>query len=125
MRFSQLLSLLAILGLDFPLKLLLRDYLMLILHLSTHSARALPFLILVVTFPIYSHLTSNIRKFSKTYKIFAIAILIRVKVGLEFSVLFSLSRYIFLFIFPFFFPVSIIFIYIYIYISAVIIFCFM
>ena len=122
MRFSQLLSLLAILGLDFPLKLLLRDYLMLILHLSTHSARALPFLILVVTFPIYSHLTSNIRKFSKTYKIFAIAILIRVKVGLEFSVLFSLSRYIFLSIFLFF--LYLLFLFIYIYISAVMIFCF-
>ena len=122
MCFSQLLSLLAILGLDFPLKLLLRDYLMLILHLSTHSARALPFLILVVTFPIYSHLTSNIRKFSKTYKIFAIAILIRVKVGLEFSVLFSLSRYIFLSIFLFF--LYLLFLFIYIYISAVMIFCF-
>ena len=122
MRFSQLLSLLAILGLDFPLKLLLRDYLILILHLSTHSARALPFLILVVTFPIYSHLTSNIRKFSKTYKIFVIAILIRVKVGLEFSVLFSLSRYIFLSIFLFF--LYLLFLFIYIYISAVMIFCF-
>jgi len=113
MRFSQPLSLLAIPGLDFPLKLPLHDYSMLISHLSAHFARALLFLISVVTFPIPSHLTSGMRKFSKICKTFAIVILIRVKVGLEFTVLFSFSRYIFLSIFPFF-PVSIIFIYIYI-----------
>ena len=82
-------------------------------HLSAHFMRALPFLISVVTFPILSHLMSSMRKFSKIYTISAIAILIRVKVGLEFTVLFSLSRYIFLSVFLFF-PVSIIFIYIYI-----------
>ena len=114
MHFSQPLSLLAIPGLDFPLKLPLHDYSMLISHLSAHFARALPFLILVVTFPIHSHLTSSMCKFSKTCKTSAIAILIRVKVGLEFTILFSLSRYIFLFVFFPFFPVFIIFIYIYI-----------
>jgi len=113
MLILQPLSLLAIPGLDFPLKLLLHDYSMLISHLSAHFMRALPFLISVVTFPILSHLMSSMRKFSKIYTISAIAILIRVKVGLEFTVLFSLSRYIFLSVFLFF-PVSIIFIYIYI-----------
>ena len=113
MLFSQPLGLFAIPGLDFSLKLPLHDYSMLISHLSTHFARALPFLISVVTFPIPSLLTSGMRKFSKICKTSAIAILIKVKVGLEFTVLFSLSRYIFLSVFPFF-PVSIIFIYIYI-----------
>jgi len=113
MRFLQPLSLLAIPGLDFPLKLPLRDHLMLISHLFAHFTRALLFLISVVTFPIHSHLTSGMCKFSKTCKTSAIAILIRVKVGLEFTVLFSLSRYIFLSVFPFF-SVSTIFIYIYI-----------
>ena len=80
---------------------------------DAYFARALPFLISVVTFPIPSLLTSGMRKFSKICKTSAIAILIRVKVGLEFTVLFSLSRYIFLSVFLFF-PVSIIFIYIYI-----------
>jgi len=112
MRFLQPLSLLAIPGLDFPLKPPPRDYSMLISPLSAHSARALPFLISVVTFLIHSHLTSNMHKFSRTCKTSMITILIRVKVGLEFTVLFSLSRYIFLSIFLFF-PVSIIFIYIY------------
>jgi len=116
MRFSQPLSLLAIPGLDFPLKPPLRDYSTLISPLSTHSARALPFLISVVTFLIHSHLISNMRKFSKTCKTSAIAILIRVKVGLEFTVLFSLSRYLFLSIFCIY--------YFYLYISAVMIFHF-
>jgi len=116
-RFSQLLSLLAIPGLDFPLKPPPRDYSMLISPLSAHSVRALPFLISVVTFPIHSRLTSDMRKFSRTCKTSAIAILIRVKVGLEFTFLFSLSRYIFLSVFPIF-SVSIIFIYIYIYLCC-------
>ena len=107
MRFSQLLSLLVIPGLDFPLKLLLHDYSMLISHLSAHFMRVLSFLISVVTFLIHSPLTSGMRKFSRTCKIFVIAILIRVKVRLEFTVLFSL-----------FFLVSIIFIYIYIYLCC-------
>ena len=81
---------------------------------DAHFVRALLFLISVVTFPIHSHLTSSMCKFSKTCKTSAIAILIRVKVGLEFTILFSLSRYIFLFVFFPFFPVFIIFIYIYI-----------
>jgi len=68
---------------------------MLILHLSAHSIRALPFLISVVTFLIYSHLISNMHKSFKTCSLFVISILIRVKVRLEFSILFSLSRYIF------------------------------
>jgi len=68
---------------------------MLISHLSAHSARALPFLISVVTFLIHSHLTSDMRKSFKTCSLFTINILIRVKIRLEFSVLFSLSRYIF------------------------------
>ena len=68
---------------------------MLILHLFAHSARALPFLISVVTFLIHSHLISDMHKSFKTCSLFAIGILIRVKVGLEFSILFSLSRYIF------------------------------
>jgi len=38
---------------------------------------------------------SDMCKSFKTWSLFAIGILIRVKVGLEFSVLFSLSRYIF------------------------------
>jgi len=114
MCFLQPLSLLTIPGLDFPLKLPLHDYLMLILHLSAHSMRTLLFLISVVTFLIHSYLMSDMRKFSRIYKIFAIAILIRVKVRLEFSVLFSLSRYIF---FVYFSVLSISLIFIYIYIS--------
>jgi len=90
---------------------------------DAHFVRALLFLISVVTFPIHSHLTSGMRKFSKTCKTSAIAILIRVKVGLEFTVLFSLSRYIFLSVFPFF--SCIYYFYLYIYISAVMIFRFM
>jgi len=90
-RFSQLLSLLVIPGLDFPLKLPLRDYSMLISHLSAYFVRVLPFLISVVTFLIHSPLMSSMRKFSRTCKIFTIAILIRIKVRLEFSVfIFSL-----------------------------------
>jgi len=84
---------------------------MLISHLSAHSARALPFLILVVTFLIHSHLMSNMHKSFKTCSLFAIGILIRVKVRLEFSILFSLSRYIFSLFFLY-----LLFIYIYIYI---------
>ena len=84
---------------------------MLILHLSAHSIRALPFLISVVTFLIYSHLISNMHKSFKTCSLFVIGILIRVKVRLEFSILFSLSRYIFSLFFLY-----LLFIYIYIYI---------
>jgi len=64
-------------------------------------ARTLPFRISVVIFLIYSHLISNMHKSFKTCSLFAIGILIRVKVGLEFFVLFSLSRYIFCLFFHF------------------------
>ena len=104
------------------LKLLLQDSSILILLLSTHSARVLPFLISVVTFLIHSHLTSDMCKSLKTCSLFAIGILIRVKVGLEFSVLFSLSRYIFSLFFHF---SCIYYFYFYIYISAMMTFCFM
>jgi len=93
--FSKLLTLLAIPRLVYHLKLPLRGSSMLILHLFAHSARALPFLISVVTFLIHSHLMSNMCKSFKICSFFAIGILIRVKVRLEFSILFFLSRYIF------------------------------
>jgi len=69
---------------------------------DAHFMRALPFLISAVTFLIHSHLTSNMHKSFKTCSLFVIGILIRVKVRLEFSVLFSLSRYIFSLFFHFF-----------------------
>ena len=75
----------------------------------------LPFLISVVTFLIYSHLTSDMYKSFKTCSLFAIGILIRVKIGLEFSVLFSLSRYIFCLFFHF---SCIYYFYLYIYICC-------
>ena len=84
---------------------------MLILLLFAHSTRVLPFLILVVTFLIHSHLTSDMCKSFKTCSLFAISILIRVKVRLEFSVLFSLFRYIFVYFSIF--SISIIFIFLY------------
>jgi len=95
MLFLKLLTLLMIPKLVSHLKLPLQGSLMLILCLSAHSARTLPFLISVVTFLIHSYLTSDMRKSFKTCSLFAIGILIRVKVGLEFSILFSLSKYIF------------------------------
>ena len=95
MLFLKLFALLAIPRLVSYLKLLLQGSSMLISHLSTHSMRTLPFLISVVTFLIHSHLTSNMHKSFKTCSLFAIGILIRIKIGLEFSILFSLSRYIF------------------------------
>ena len=101
MLFSKLLALLVIPRLVYHLKLLLQGSSMLILHLSVHFMRALPFLISVVTFLIHSHLMSDMHKSFKTCSLFTIGILIRVKVGLEFSVLFSLSRYIFSLFFHF------------------------
>jgi len=68
---------------------------MFISRLSAHSVKALPFLISVVTFLIHSHLMSDMRRSFKTCSFFMISILIRVKVRLEFFILFSLSRYIF------------------------------
>ena len=119
--FSKLLALLIIPRLVYHLKLLLWGSSMLISHLSAHSARALPFLISVVTFLIHSHLTSDMRKSFKTCSLFTINILIRVKIRLESSVLFSLSRY----IFSLFFHLSYIYyFYLYIYISAMMTFCF-
>jgi len=80
---------------------------------DAHSTRALPFLISVVTFLIYSHLISDMCKSFKTCSLFVIGIPIRVKVGLEFSILFSFSRYIFsLFLF------SLLFLFIYIYLCC-------
>ena len=79
---------------------------------DAHFARALPFLISVVTFLIHSYLTRDMHKSFKICSLFAISILIRVKVGLEFSVLFSLSRYIFCLFFLY-----LLFLFIYIYIS--------
>jgi len=61
----------------------------------------LPFLILVMIFLIHLHLISDMCKSFKTCSLFAISIFIRVKVRLEFSVLFSLSRYIFSLFFHF------------------------
>ena len=118
--FSKLLTLLVIPRLVSHLKLSLQGSLILISHLSAHSARALPFLISVVTFLIHSHLTSNMHKFFKTFSLFAIGILIRVKVRLEFSILFSLSKYIF-----FLFFLYLLFLFLYIYLFAMMTFCFM
>ena len=78
---------------------------------DAHSARALLFLISVMIFLIYSHLTSDMHKSFKTCSLFAISIFIRIKVGLEFSVLFSLDIS---FLYFSIFPISIIFIFIYI-----------
>ena len=109
--FLKLLTLLAIPRLVSHLKLLLQGSSMLISRLSTHSARALPFLISVVTFLIHSHLMSDMRKSFKTCSLFAIGILIKIKIELEFSILFSLSRYIFSLFFLY-----LLFLFIYIYI---------
>ena len=88
---------------------------MLISLLSTPSARALLFLISVVIFLIHSHLMSDMCKSFKTCNLLVISILIRIKVGLEFSVLFSFSRYIFCLFFHFSY-IYYLYTYIYIYI---------
>ena len=66
----------------------------------------------LTTFLIHSHLMSNMCKSFKTCSLFVISIPIRVKVGLEFSILFSFSRYIFSL---FFLYLLFLFLYIYLY----------